>query len=254
VDHTFKVKSFNVNNYSNAQCLCLFKKSCKNLFQFEESLNKLLNYWRLKSYSFVDRGLFARNPVKVQYLRNCPPGVASYDVSEQLRYCKFYACPWCWNRKFCAGVFKKIKQAKKEIDTLDFLIYEKISFFNKSDYKKSINLVFDQVDLSIGLCKKFIRRNCVKGGITNTYLEPAPSGFKVVSKILICVTKFVDPPDGFELSLKSKSATKLAYNFGSYPFCFLKESATKGFCYFITHMPKKRKKFTSFGLFYRSKQ
>lgn len=252
MDHNFIVSSFNVGNYSKAQCLCLFKKNCSTLEQFQNSVSKLLSYWRFKSCYFLEQDIFSKNPVKVQYLRNCPPGVAKYEFAETLRYCKFYVCPWCWNRKFCASVFKKIKSIRKEIPGANFFVYEKIDFFKKSFYVNSSKLVCDQADQTIALCKKLTRRNGVKGGAANTYLEPTIDGFNVVSKLIICLTKQTTVPEDFVFKTKSKSATKLSYAFGSYPFSFLKKaSASKNFCRFLTNFPKKKKKFIKFGCFYK---
>jgi hypothetical protein len=256
MDADFKVSGHRLTKLTNAQSYSLFKRPSNNVFDLQKNINLMLSVWRLRTYDFMSKGVFKSNPVKVQYLRNCPPSLGFYSgYSSGLRYCKFYSCPWCWNRRYCSNIFKKIDRTAKTYQDVKFYMFVKEESYSKKDYKKAPKLLTARCENVNILCRKLIRRLSVKGGAAHSYLEPSLDGFNLVTKLTLATTKPVEFDESFVFKFCSVNCSKLSSNFGSYPLSFVKRGiALKGFSYFLSNIPKNHRRLVLFGSFYGKKE
>ena len=243
---------FNVINYypsviNLCKCFCLFKNNYKDLSQIKEKTYKLLKIWRLATYRLMDRKVFEHNPVRVQYLRNCPPSLGQLNIDQTFRLCKFYSCPWCWSRRYGVKTFKKLKDHITANTDTRFYYFTKESKYIKKNYANSPVLFKTQCFDAVTLCRKLTRRNSVLGGMCFTFLEPQDSGFKIVTRLLVSSKKRIDVA-GFTTQYETIDPLRLAYRFGSYPYNLIRPTLNlKGLAYFIKNKNKAIKSSIFFG-------
>lgn len=252
MDFDFKVAGHRLTKLTNCQSYSLFKRSSNTVTDLQHNVTLMLNMWRLRTYDFMHKNVFSHNPIKVQYLRNCPPSIGMYSKSDSgLRYCKFYSCPWCWNRKCCYRVFKKTETVLNNFPSIKLYMFFKEQTYPKNLYKKSPQLLTERCSQINNLCKKLTRRSSVKGGAAHSYIEPSLDGFNVITKLLIATTKTVELSEDLLFKFSSTSPSKVASSFGSYPLSFVKRGiAIKGFSYFLSNIPKHHRRLVLFGAFY----
>jgi hypothetical protein len=252
MDADFKVVSFRLHNLSVCKAKALLKLKTFDLTEIQSRVKQLTHWWRVRTYDFMRFKVFEHNPLRVQYLRNCLPSVGLLEKSSlQFRKCLSYACPWCWNRRYCEIPYKVISKYVKENKTAVCQYYVKTIDYPKSKYAKASKLFKEQSEQAIVLCRKLTRRKSVDGGMCHTYLEPAAEGFKVITKLIVSSQSLLNLDDSFVFQFSSTSARKLCSYFGYYPFSLLRRNfGSKGFCLFLKNMPKGNRKFLRFGKFY----
>jgi hypothetical protein len=249
MDAEFKLKSFKRNAYFRCKSVSLFKKTVKTKQELKLNLGKVITLWRIKTYKLMKYGMFSDNPVRVQYLRNCPPSIGKFEkTKDSLRSCKFYSCPWCWLRKYSSGVLKRMLK----VDNFMFYsMYKKVRYENK-DVRNSVKLYREALQDASALSRKLTRRKNVVGGFSLVYFEPAKDGFSLVTRLLIASPSesFV-PLEEFTPNLASRNKVRAAFVFGFYPFNFLSSKVgAKKLVYFIKNKTKYDKGFKAFGVFY----
>lgn len=249
MDAEFKVKSFKRNAFFRCKSISLFKKAVRTKHELRSSIYKIITLWRIKTYKLMKYGMFADNPVRVQYLRNCPPSLGKFENSDvKLRPCKFYSCPWCWLRKYSSTV---LRRALGVDSYMFYSLYKKVRHTNK-EVKNCISLYREALQSASVLSKKLARRKSIVGGFSLVYFEPAKEGFSLVTRFLIASpSETFTPLEGFTPNLASRNKVRAAFVFGFYPFNFLSSKVgTKKLVYFIKNKTKYDKGFKSFGVFY----
>jgi len=254
MDVAFKVLEYKPTPLSFCKTKSLFNKGVKTLTKLQPKIDKLLKVWRLRTYTYIAKGVFEHNPLRVQYLRNCVPSLGLYNKEAYLlRPCFFYTCPWCWNRRFCGKVYKKLFNALQNNINLTFYLFEKKEEFSKERFKDAVALIRENQTKGVVLSNKLRRRTCVHGGFNFTYLVPTVEGFKVISKILVASTNTIGGISGYSFCFKSNKPFSMACLFGAYPYAFLNlKLTTKRFCKFLKVIPKSLRRFSSYGVMYRN--
>ena len=254
MDVAFKVLEYKPSLLSLCKTKSLFNKEVKTLTKLQSKIDKFLKAWRLRTYTYMAKGVFEHNPLRVQYLRNCVPSLGLYNKDVYLfRPCFFYTCPWCWNRRFCGKVYKKLFNALQNNINLTLYLFEKEQEFGKEIFKDAVALIKENQTKGIVLSNKLRRRTCVYGGFNFTYLVPTVKGFKVISRILVASTKVVNEVSDYKFCFKSRKPFFVACMFGAYPYSFLNlKLTTKRFCKFLKVIPKSLRRFSSYGVMYRN--
>lgn len=251
MDVEFKLASFRRSAFFRCKSVTLFKKTMRSKKELRSGLTRILSLWRVKTYRLMKYGMFTDKPVRVQYLRNCPPSLGKFDkTNEQLRPCKFYSCPWCWSRRYAADVLKRILKSDSHIF---YSMYHKARYSNKS-VKNCIKLYKEALQAAVVISKKLTRRKHIKGGFSLVYFEPSRGGFSLVTRFLIASdSEAFEPLENFTPNLASRNKVRAAFVFGLYPFNFLNaNSGTKKLVYFLKRKTKHDRGFKSFGEFYGS--
>jgi hypothetical protein len=182
------------------------------------------------------------------------PSLGHYDSKAYFfRPCFFYTCPWCWNRRFCGKVYKKLFNALQNNINLTFYLFEKEQEFGKEIFKDAVALIKENQTKGVVLSNKLRRRTCVHGGFNFTYLVPTVKGFKVISRILVASTKVVNEVSDYKFCFKSRKPFFVACMFGAYPYAFLNlKLTTKRFCKFLKLIPKSLRRLSGYGVMYRN--
>lgn len=216
---------------------------------------KLLRWWRLRTTTFKEKGLFVSNPVRVQYLRNCPPSlgtISAKDVNYIPHLCRHYACPWCWNRRYCANTFKILTRHIRAHPATSIYCLQKTVLYKVSDYPDAAKLLRVQSKYCLGISLRLRRRKNVLGGMHFSYLVPSVDGFKLISKFLVSSTAELKNTGELLPVTVSTSPRGPALFIGSYPFQLLKNDYDViGLCEFIKSLRKTDKRFTRFGKLYK---
>lgn len=255
MDVEFKLVSFKKTAAFMCKAVSLFKRPIRTKQSLEEHVSKVLTFWRVKTYKLAKYGMFSTNPVRIQYLRNCPPSVGLYKYSAKTNRCQFYSCPWCWTRTYSFSVWQKLKKLRQAQPDVLFYVMYSAKRFEKRKTAKSHLIYREHLKQVSAVRNKLTRRKQTLGGFSLVYFEPTPDGFKFVSRLLVATTdKTFCPPEGYTPQVLSKNEVKASFIFGFYPFVFLScKSGTKKLVYFLKNKSKKDKGFNSFGQFYGRK-
>lgn len=254
MDINFKVMSFRVHGLSVCKAKALLKVKTFGLSEIKNRVEQLTRWWRVRTYDFLKHKVFEHNPLRVQYLRNCLPSIGLLKKDHyEIRRCYSYACPWCWNRRYCEVPYKILHRYFRNNNDKLCQYYVRVCEYPKVKYAKAPSLYRDHCQQAIAFCRKLTRRKNVDGGLCHTYLEPCLDGFKIVTKLIVSSKEPVtfDPSFSFSFQFASASARKLSLYFGNYPFALLKRNlGSKGLCMFLKNMPKGNRKFLRFGKLY----
>ena len=249
MDVDFTVLSYYQSRLNLCKCFCLFKNNLKTTDEIKQKVCKLLKVWRFSTYKLMHKKVFEHNPVRVQYLRNCPPSIGKLNIDQTFRVCKFYSCPWCWSRRYGGKTLNILKQHLQNNKDTKLYYFIKETNFSKNDYKKSPDLFKKQSTELIGVCRKLTRRNSVLGGMSFTFLEPNDTGFKIVTRLIVSSKKNLTLPE-YVLKYKSVDCLRVAYRFGNYPYNFVRPTLSlKGLSFFLRNKNKAVKSSIFFGNF-----
>lgn len=259
MDVKFKLNGYVFTNRNECKTISLFGRPCRSIKELSAKTKLFLKFWRGVTYELSNNGLTNESYVRLQCLRNCPPSVGRFSNKQKLRFCKFYSCPWCWNRKYCGNLFLKLRALSKETPGLKFYLFKHSSLTqNFEDY-------IDLIKHTNNIVLKVKRRRGVIGGVSLCFFSPVDQSDNVLikSNLLIASTfPLKNLPDSYildyDLSFSATSCNRTAREFGKYPDIFLKKQAYKTSQVFIEFLKKDRmrvKHFVWFGkLFNRSKQ
>lgn len=218
-------------------------------------ISKLLRWWRLRTVTFKEKGLFVSNPVRVQYLRNCPPSlgtISSKNVNYVPHLCRHYVCPWCWNRRYCANIFKVLTRHIRSNPDTSVYCLQKTVLYGASDYSNAAELLRAHSKHCLAISLRLRRRKHILGGMHFSYLVPSEDGFKLVTKFLLSSTSELKNIDELLPVLVSTSPRSPALFMGSYPFQLLKSNYdSAGLCKFMQSLRKTDKRFIRFGKLYK---
>ncbi len=251
MDVPFKV-AFSRNTLSyRCACFALFKKLCPDTQSLQLAVNKLMGLWRMRTADLIKRGTFEHNPIRVQYCRNCPPSVGNPSSSlRQANTCKFYACPWCWNRMYCITIYKKLSKVLSADKNLKIYSYQLSNKYDITQYKNSNEHLKTNSKQSSVIINRLRRRTCVKGGAALHYFQPAVDGFEIITKLIVVASKPVELNHPFVFKFISRNPVKIASYFGSYPYYLIKRGiSSKGLALFVRSLNRGTRRLIKFGVF-----
>lgn len=258
MDVKFKLNGYIFTNRNGCKTNSLFGKPCKSIKELSAKTKLFLKLWRIVTYELSNNGLTNESYIRLQCLRNCPPSVGRFSNKRKLRFCHFYSCPWCWNRKYCGNLFLKLRTLSKETDGLKFYLFKHSSSTqNFEDYT-------DLIRHTNSIVSKVKRRRGVVGGASLCFFSPTGQSDNVLiqSNLLIASTfSLKNLPDSdvidYDLFLSATSCNRIARDFGKYPDIFLNKQVYKTSQIFINFLKEDCthvKKLVWFGkLFNRSK-
>lgn len=255
MDIDFVIKTYKLTELNRCKSVGLFHVNY-DFAGLQKKIDKLLTVWRIRTYDFMRKGVFEHNLVRVQYLRNCIPSLGYYGSElNGIRYCRFYSCPWCWNRRYCGNLFKKLLDHKRKYSETKFYYFKFEKEYLKNQYKHSIKLIKEKCQEIIELNRKLTRRVSVLGGVSMVYLEPKQNGFKIVAKLLVSSKKLIELDSSFSPMMVSSNCSKIVVRFGSYPFAMLnRKNMTKGFAFFVKNINKKIRRTGCYGKLYKRRK
>jgi hypothetical protein len=255
MDVDFKVDGFLLTKRNSCKCSSLFRTVPSDLKTLNRKINTIVKLWRYRTKELSDKNVIS-NHVKIQCMRNCPPSIGRYSGKKtKLRFCVFYSCPWCWNRRYCEKVFKSLKEHIKENSQTKLYYLVKIKKYNKTFYDSAPQIYYSSCKAMATLRTKLTRRKNILGGFITCYLIPSNEGFKVITKAIVSSKKIIKPIDDFKLFGKTKSNYRAAVAFGRYPTVFLKQQTDDDmFINFLGRQVARTRKFISFGQLYNRRK
>ena len=251
MDVPFKVQFTRDSLLYRAACFALFKKLCPDTQSLQLAVNKLMGLWRMRTADLVKRRVYEANPVRVQYCRNCPPSVGSPSSSlRQAMTCKFYPCPWCWNRMYCIRIYKTLFKAFRETKGLKAYVYQLTNRYDRTQLNKISENFKANSTLANPVINRLRRRTCVKGGVLFHFFQPTVDGYEVVTKLIVLASKPVELNHPFVFKFISSNPVKIASYFGSYPYYLIKRGvSSKPLAVFIKTLNRGTRRLIKFGVF-----
>lgn len=253
MDVDFVIQTYRLTAMNCCKSVGLFR-SVYDFASLQKKIDKIETIWRLRTYDFMSKKVFEHNPTRVQYLRNCIPSLGNYGKSVKgLQLCRFYSCPWCWNRKYCGNVFKILSKHKTEYPQTKFYYFKYEKFYPKTQYKNCLKLIKTAANQTTALNKKLTRRLSVLGGASLVYLEPKQDGFNIIVKLIVSAKKPVQLENSFTPIMVSSNCSRVSFNFGKYPFAMLnRKNITKGFVFFLKGINKSIRRTSYYGKLYKA--